>query len=86
VGGVKGHNKNEISFPGSPGPLAGKLHKSSPYNYDTTSLGGGKGQGDQLVGAAHRGRPIREPQRGSPTIILGKKDRVRRPRKKGLTE
>jgi hypothetical protein len=26
-GGAKGHNKNEISFPGSPRPVAGELHK-----------------------------------------------------------
>jgi hypothetical protein len=31
----------------------------------------------EFVGAAHRGRPIREPQRGSPMIIFEKKDRVR---------
>jgi hypothetical protein len=35
---VKGHNKNEISFPGNPGPVAGELQKSSPCDYDTVSL------------------------------------------------
>jgi len=43
VGGVKGHNKNEISFPGSLGLVAGELHKSSPYKYDTVLLERGTG-------------------------------------------
>ena len=32
VGGVKGHNINEISFPGSPALVGGELHMLAFFN------------------------------------------------------